>query len=105
MAGSLLGSRLAFTSVVTYLITGLLGVPVFAAGGVPAYLIRPTFGFLLGFALAVFVIGYLCESIRPVKFWQMMILVASEDTGNGLGNRGLLHSPLTNLYLWIHSTV
>ena len=52
LAGLLLGSRRAFRSVAVYLITGLIGFPVFARGGGPAYLLRPTFGFLLGFALA-----------------------------------------------------
>lgn len=73
MAGFLLGSRLAFSSVVTYLIIGLVGVPVFAAGGGPAYLIRPTFGFLLGFALAAWAIGWLCERMKPTRLWTMML--------------------------------
>ena len=64
MAGFLLGSRVAAASVGTYLLIGLLGVPVFAAGGGPAYLLRPTFGFLLGFLLAAWVIGKLCELTR-----------------------------------------
>ena len=67
LAGLLLGSRRAFRSVATYLITGLIGFPVFARGGGPAYLLRPTFGFLLGFALAAWAIGFLCEKLRPTK--------------------------------------
>ena len=62
LAGLLLGSKRAFRSVAVYLITGLIGFPIFARGGGPAYLLRPTFGFLLGFALAAWVIGFLCES-------------------------------------------
>ena len=46
LAGLLLGSKRAFYSVTTYLVIGLVGFPVFARGGGPAYLIRPTFGFL-----------------------------------------------------------
>lgn len=67
LAGLLLGSRRALRSVGAYLITGLIGFPIFARGGGPAYLLRPTFGFLLGFALAAWVIGFLCERIRPTK--------------------------------------
>ena len=67
LAGLLLGSKRAFRSVAVYLITGLIGFPVFARGGGPAYLLRPTFGFLLGFALAAWVIGFLCEKLRPAK--------------------------------------
>lgn len=73
MAGFLLGPKLACMSVCTYLVIGLVGVPVFAAGGGPAYLVRPTFGFLLGFAGAVYVIGWLCQWLRPVKVWQLCI--------------------------------
>ena len=67
LAGLLLGSKRAFRSVAGYLITGLIGFPIFARGGGPAYLLRPTFGFLLGFALAAWAIGVLCEKLRPAK--------------------------------------
>ena len=67
LAGLLLGSKRAFRSVAVYLITGLIGFPIFARGGGPAYLLRPTFGFLLGFALAAWAIGFLCEKLRPAK--------------------------------------
>ena len=62
LAGLLLGSKRAFYSVTTYLVIGLVGFPVFARGGGPAYLIRPTFGFLLGFAFAAYAMGKVCES-------------------------------------------
>lgn len=67
LAGLLLGSRRAFYSVTTYLVIGLVGIPVFARGGGPAYLIRPTFGFLLGFALAAYAMGKLCEVLHSSK--------------------------------------
>ena len=67
LAGLLLGSKRAFRSVAVYVITGLIGFPIFARGGGPAYLLRPTFGFLLGFALAAWAIGFLCEKLRPAK--------------------------------------
>lgn len=57
LSGLLLGGRQAFFCVLTYLAVGLAGVPIFAAGGGPAYLMRPTFGFLLGFAGAAWVTG------------------------------------------------
>ncbi len=73
LAGFLLGPRLGCASVCTYLLIGLLGIPVFAAGGGPAYLIRPTFGFLLGFAGAAYVIGKAARILRPVGIWQMLL--------------------------------
>lgn len=57
LSGFVMGGRLGLLSVLTYLALGLSGIPVFAAGGGPSYLIRPTFGFLLGFAGAAYVTG------------------------------------------------
>ena len=42
---------------------GLCGFPIFASGGGPAYLLKPTFGFLMGFAAA----GYLCGRVYALK--------------------------------------
>jgi biotin transporter BioY len=39
----------------------LTGIPWFARGGGIAYLISPTFGYIGGFVLAAFVVGFLCE--------------------------------------------
>lgn len=66
LAGFLLGPRLGLTCVCIYLLLGLMGIPVFAAGGGLSYLLRPTFGFLLGFAFTAFGTGFLIHSsIRP----------------------------------------
>ncbi len=73
MAGLLLGSKLGSISVLVYLLIGLMGIPVFAAGGGPAYVLRPGFGFLLGFLAAAFVIGKLIETFRWNKFWQYLV--------------------------------
>ncbi len=73
MAGFLLGPKLAALSVIVYLCIGLIGVPVFAAGGGPAYILRPGFGFLLGFVLAAFLIGYIRDKMNAVKTLSMMI--------------------------------
>ena len=67
LAGLLLGSKRAFLSVSTYLLIGLMGIPVFARGGGPAYLLRPTFGFLLGFALAAYAMGKIYEWMHSSK--------------------------------------
>ncbi|WP_368378951.1 biotin transporter BioY, partial [[Clostridium] symbiosum] len=63
-----LGGKLGSASVLAYLVIGLVGVPVFAAGGGPAYLVRPTFGFLLGFAGAAYTTGTLSERLHRHTF-------------------------------------
>ena len=73
LAGFLLGPRLALTSVGVYLILGLVGVPIFAAGGGLSYLIRPTFGFLLGFAFAAWITGWIAQKSVRQGFWQMLL--------------------------------
>lgn len=85
-AGLLLGKKRAAMSVCVYLIIGLVGVPVFASGGGPAYLIRPTFGFLLGFALAAFVMGMMMDmKSKPSFFWMMLTSVAGLIAYYGVG--------------------
>ncbi|WP_174520449.1 biotin transporter BioY [Desulfolucanica intricata] len=61
LAGILLGSRLALWSQVTYLAVGLAGIPVFTNGGGPGYVLQPTFGYLIGFAVAAYLIGKIVE--------------------------------------------
>ena len=66
LAGFLLGPRRGLMSVISYLIIGLAGVPIFAHGGGPAYLMKPTFGFLIGFAAAAYLAGvFRGRSARP----------------------------------------
>lgn len=75
MAALLLGAKLGTMSVAAYLCIGLVGIPVFAAGGGPAYVLRPGFGFLLGFALAAFCMGKMIEKMNSNKL--LVLLVAS----------------------------
>ena len=44
-----------------YVALGLIGLPIFAAGGGIGYVLRPSFGYLLGFVATAFVTGALSE--------------------------------------------
>ncbi len=61
LAGALLGPRLGALSQAVYIALGLVGLPVFIGGGGPAYLLRPTFGFLLSYIPAAAVVGALLQ--------------------------------------------
>ena len=61
LAGLLLGARLGALSVGVYVLIGLMGVPVFTQGGGPAYVLQPTFGYLVGFILCAWVVGRLTQ--------------------------------------------
>lgn len=62
LAGILLGSRIGAISMIVYAFIGLAGVPVFAkfSGGMDT-LISPTFGFILSYIFAAFVVGLIVE--------------------------------------------
>ena len=57
MAGVLLGPRWGALSQVVYVGLGLLGLPIFTEGGGLGYVFQPTFGFLLSYIPAAFIIG------------------------------------------------
>lgn len=47
-----------FYSTLAYVLLGLLGLPIFAAGGGLGYIFSPTFGFLYGMVIASFFIAF-----------------------------------------------
>ena len=64
LAGALLGAKRGALSQLSYLAVGATGIPYwFALGGPPgvARLVGPTGGYLLGFVVAAFVVGWLAE--------------------------------------------
>ncbi|HUL45254.1 MAG TPA: biotin transporter BioY [Bacteroidota bacterium] len=63
MAGGLLGKRNGFFSQLLYLSLGILGMPFFSESGFGfSRILGPTGGYLIGFPIAAFVVGYLLES-------------------------------------------
>ncbi len=63
LAGLLLGCK-GCISVLVYLFLGLLGLPVFSGGGGFSYLLYPTFGYMIGFILSSFVVGFLISKLK-----------------------------------------
>jgi biotin transport system substrate-specific component len=62
VVGTALGAKRGAVSLTTYMLLGLAGLPIFAgplAG--PAYVLSPSFGFILGFIPAAFVAGWFAE--------------------------------------------
>lgn len=58
LAGALLGFKRSIICVITYIIMGLAGIPVFAGGGGLGYVMRPTFGYILAFLPAAALTGW-----------------------------------------------
>ncbi len=59
MAGLLLGPTWGALSQIVYIVLGLVGLPIFVAGGGIGYVFQPSFGFLLGLPLSAWVVGKL----------------------------------------------
>jgi len=55
------GSKLAFSTLMLYLLEGAFGFPVFAKGGGLLYLTGPTAGYLYGMTIAAWVIGVFAD--------------------------------------------
>ena len=58
LSGALLGGINGMVCVLIYIFMGLIGLPVFTGGGAGfSYVLKPTFGFLIGFVFASLSVG------------------------------------------------
>lgn len=65
LAGLMLGKKLGFISMITYMLVGVAGVPVFAqmsAG--PMAIVSPTGGFIISFIFVAFFVGWISEASK-----------------------------------------
>lgn len=74
-SGVFLGARKACYSQLLYVGVGLIGIPIFANGGGPAYVLQPTFGYLLGFIACATCIGYFVERWETVHFGKTLAAI------------------------------
>lgn len=66
--GITMGKRLGVMAVTVYVIAGLIGLPVFAGlKGGPQYIFAPTFGFIMAFILAAYIVGASYESSSNMR--------------------------------------
>ena len=59
LAGLLLGGKWGAAAVCVYMALGLAGLPVFTQGGGIGYVLQPSFGYIIGFAVGTYVTGTL----------------------------------------------
>lgn len=64
LAGMLLGKKLGAASALLYMFIGLVGLPVFTQGGGVGYVLKPTFGYIVGFVLGAYVTGAIARKVR-----------------------------------------
>ncbi|MBU3092711.1 biotin transporter BioY [Clostridium sp. CF011] len=68
LSGLILGAKLGALSQITYVILGLIGLPVFSGGtGGLTSVVSPTFGFLISFIVVAYVIGKITEKNKSLS--------------------------------------
>jgi len=80
LAGAYLGCGWGACSMALYLFIGTCGLPVFAGASCGiCYLIGPTGGYLLGFVVGAWIVGYMIGSRSAPSLWQIIscILLAT----------------------------
>ena len=86
LAGLLLGSRWALVSMGLYLLLGAMGIPVFSGGrGGLAHFVGPTGGYLVGYALAAWIIGWISGKSRGNVILEGIAVLAGGLSIYGLG--------------------
>nr|WP_026883557.1 biotin transporter BioY [Clostridium akagii] len=75
LAGLILGSEAGAMSQLIYVLLGIIGLPVFAGGtGGINSVFSPSFGYLLGFILAAFIIGKISEKAGKLTLIKSFII-------------------------------
>lgn len=71
------GWRIGVATVALYILEGMSGLPVFATGGGPAYILGPTGGFIVGWLPMAYIIGLATDSGasgKPLPLFGAMLL-------------------------------
>ena len=68
IAGLMLGKRLGAFAIITYILVGTAGLPIFAGlQGGPFALISPTGGFILSFVFVAYITGWISEKTKKAS--------------------------------------
>lgn len=74
-AGYFLGSKYGALSCGLYMLLGLIGLPIFSGGkGGYQAIFTPSFGFIIGFVVGAFVVGYLSQKIKTRDFKKIFLI-------------------------------
>ena len=94
ISGLILGAEYAAMAMLVYLVLGLFGLPVFSSApfGGFGYILKPTFGFLLGNIAAAYVVGRVYREGRLI--WAIIAVLAGVVTLYLIG--------LSYLYIVLH---
>lgn len=72
LAGLLLGWKKGVISMSVYCFAGLIGIPVFAGGGGIFYVLKPSFGYIIGFILSALTAGLIAGK-KGYPLWRYIV--------------------------------
>lgn len=73
LAALLLPLKASMLATITYMILGLIGLPIFSGGGGLGYVLMPNFGFIIGFVVATTIISVITEKLKYSKLWRCIV--------------------------------
>ena len=73
LTGLVLGGKSGAATVCIYILMGLIGLPVFTEGGGLSYIIKPSFGYIIGFAVAAYVTGTIANQTPYPSYKRLLI--------------------------------
>ena len=59
---------------ITYIVLGLIWLPIFSGGGGLGYVLMPNFGFIIGFVIATVIMSLITEKLNNHKLWQYIAI-------------------------------
>ncbi|HWR07493.1 biotin transporter BioY [Sporomusa sp.] len=93
LAGMILGKRLGPASVAVWVVLGIFGLPVFAQGKAgAAVLIGPTGGYILGYFVCTYIVGYVAEHFELSYKYTAVAMMAGLIIIYGIGLAGFMLS-------------
>ena len=103
LAGAVLGAEMGALSVVLWILLGTFGLPVFAGGKAgPMVLLGPTGGYLLGFVICAWIVGFLTRKNTTSKLRTGAAMLLGLSVAYAVGLAGFmasfkffLHKPMT----------
>lgn len=109
LCGFCLSGKYAFLCMLTYILIGLFGFPVFASGGGLQYIMKPTFGFVLGFLACSTICAVTYKRKSPISLKEYVLvgltgLIGFYITGNAYYYFSFPILMNTHIPLWLSLT-
>ena len=74
LSGLIIGPKLGALSQIVYISLGLIGVPIFSGfTGGPQTIMKPSFGFIIGFVFAAYIVGVIAHSDKKLSIKKVWI--------------------------------